>query len=46
VTLSAGVAGYPDNARDAEELIHAADKALYAAKASGRNRTMSCQHGR
>jgi diguanylate cyclase (GGDEF)-like protein len=38
VTLSAGVAGFPDDADDPESLVRAADAALYRAKAAGRNR--------
>lgn len=38
VTVSAGVASLPLDARNAAELIAAADKALYAAKAAGRDR--------
>lgn len=38
VAASAGVATYPDNARDAESLIRAADEALYASKEAGRDR--------
>ena len=37
VTLSAGIAAFPD-IQGAEELIRAADKALYTAKEAGRNR--------
>jgi diguanylate cyclase (GGDEF)-like protein len=40
VTLSAGVATIPDHARVADELVVAADAALYAAKRAGRDRTM------
>jgi diguanylate cyclase (GGDEF)-like protein len=38
VTLSAGVAGYPEDAGTAEELVRRADEALYRAKADGKNR--------
>jgi diguanylate cyclase (GGDEF)-like protein len=38
VTASLGVAAIPSDATDAKTLIAAADQALYAAKASGRNR--------
>jgi diguanylate cyclase (GGDEF)-like protein/PAS domain S-box-containing protein len=38
VTMSAGVAAYPDHARTGEGLIRAADTALYIAKAAGRDR--------
>lgn len=38
VTISLGVAAYPDSASTAEELLHEADQALYRAKAGGRNR--------
>jgi diguanylate cyclase (GGDEF)-like protein/PAS domain S-box-containing protein len=38
VTLSAGVATYPDHGNTGEELIVQADKALYVAKQSGRDR--------
>jgi len=40
VTLSSGVASYPDHARDATTLIRMADSALYQAKQEGRNRTV------
>ena len=42
-TLSAsiGVAIYPDTASGLDELVHAADKALYRAKRGGRNRVVS-----
>ncbi len=38
VTVSIGVATYPDNASSREELIDKADKALYEAKRTGRDR--------
>ncbi len=40
VTLSIGVAGYPEDARDKTEIIARADQSLYAAKHGGRNRTV------
>lgn len=41
VTLSVGVAVYPDHGTGADELLQAADMALYRAKAAGRNCTRS-----
>jgi diguanylate cyclase (GGDEF)-like protein len=38
ITISIGVATFPDDARDPIELIELADTALYRAKHSGRNR--------
>jgi diguanylate cyclase (GGDEF)-like protein len=38
VTLSAGVAVFPDHGTTAEAVIRAADRALYTAKTSGRDR--------
>ncbi|MBI3926489.1 MAG: sensor domain-containing diguanylate cyclase [Armatimonadetes bacterium] len=37
VTISMGVATYPEDALNGDDLIHAADQALYRAKRSGRN---------
>lgn len=39
VTLSAGVAVYPQHARTGDDLVRAADLALYAAKDGGRDQT-------
>jgi diguanylate cyclase (GGDEF)-like protein len=41
ITLSAGVAVFPQHAGDAEGLLRAADQALYEAKGSGRDRVVS-----
>ena len=38
VTVSAGLAAWPVDAVDADELRRAADEALYRAKAAGKNR--------
>ncbi len=40
VTISCGVATYPDHARDAHTLLRMADSAVYQAKQEGRNRTV------
>lgn len=37
VTLSGGIASYPEDAEDAESLLSRADEALYCAKRSGKN---------
>src|SRR6266478_6471853 len=37
VTISAGIAAYPSDADSSEDLIHAADQALYRAKKAGRD---------
>jgi GGDEF domain-containing protein/HAMP domain-containing protein len=41
VTLSAGVATFPDDADDVDGLLRAADDALYRAKREGRNRVIA-----
>ena len=41
VTLSAGVAGFPQHGNTRDEVIAAADSALYSAKQNGRNRVTS-----
>ena len=38
VTASVGIARFPDNAREGEAMVAAADEALYRAKSEGRNR--------
>ncbi|WP_025270441.1 diguanylate cyclase [Hippea sp. KM1] len=41
ITVSFGVASYPDDSKRFKQLIQMADKALYSAKNSGRNRTIA-----
>jgi two-component system cell cycle response regulator len=43
VTVSAGAAALPEQAKTVGELVTAADKALYAAKAAGRNQAMAAE---
>jgi len=38
ITLSIGVASFPDHGEDKDALLRAADRALYKAKDAGRNR--------
>jgi diguanylate cyclase (GGDEF)-like protein len=40
VTISIGIAMYPDNSDHADELLRSADHAMYAAKHKGRNRVI------
>jgi len=40
ITLSSGVASFPEDADDAETIIAVADEALYQAKREGRDRTV------
>lgn len=39
VTVSIGIATYPIDTKNAQDLVNCADKALYRAKATGKNRT-------
>ena len=41
ITVSSGIAAFPDDAGTSEELINHADKALYEAKRAGRNMVCS-----
>jgi diguanylate cyclase (GGDEF)-like protein len=43
VTVSAGIATYPANGGNSEDLLHAADNALYRAKKAGRDRIFICE---
>ncbi len=45
VTISLGVAGYPDDGDDLENIIQKADIALYHAKRDGRNRVAAYRPG-
>ena len=40
VTISMGVAAFPDDGQDPNELVHRADLAVYRAKLQGRNRVL------
>ena len=40
ITISIGIATYPDNSKDLEGLINSADQRLYAAKSLGRNKVV------
>ena len=44
ITLSGGIASYPRNASSSKALLNAADNAMYAAKAAGKN-TIVCFQG-
>jgi diguanylate cyclase (GGDEF)-like protein len=41
VTVSLGVAAFPDHAKESAELLRCADEALYLAKRTGRNRVVA-----
>ena len=44
VAIAAGIAGCPDHGDDAESLLSAAEQAMWAANAAGRNATVSGPH--
>jgi diguanylate cyclase (GGDEF)-like protein len=44
VTASLGVATYPAAAKTKEELVEISDRAMYLAKAAGRNRVRTLMH--
>ena len=39
ITISLGIAFYPEHGQNSEEIISAADEALYISKSEGRNKT-------
>ncbi len=45
LTISAGISVYPYDAREARELVEAADKGLYKAKTNGKNQVVLFSHG-
>jgi diguanylate cyclase (GGDEF)-like protein len=45
-TVSMGVAAFPRDGSDANELVHQADLAVYRAKVGGRNRVVDCAEAR
>jgi diguanylate cyclase (GGDEF)-like protein len=46
VTLSLGVAAFPEHGQEIEEVVRAADAALYHAKQAGRNQVVSAKRSR
>lgn len=46
ITISAGVATFPEDGRTAEEVLSAADQAMYVAKRQGRNRVVGARGGK
>ena len=45
MTISVGVAAFPDHGATSDQILAAADKALYRAKAAGRNRVVVADAG-
>jgi len=45
MTISVGVASFPNDASDPIQLVEKADSALYRAKRNGRNRVCAYTHG-
>ena len=43
ITVSLGVAFYPEDAKKAQDLLDKSDEALYASKRSGKNRLTTCR---
>jgi diguanylate cyclase (GGDEF)-like protein len=41
LTISAGIAAYPDDAQELEDLLHESDRRLLRAKKEGRNRLIA-----
>jgi diguanylate cyclase (GGDEF)-like protein len=46
ITASVGVAAFPDHGEDLDALLKASDRAMYAAKANGRNRIETAESSR
>jgi diguanylate cyclase len=44
LTISIGIAAFPDDGKDPLHLVELADSALYRAKRSGRNRICAYRH--
>ena len=42
LSASIGISCFPEHGAELEDLLHAADSALYAAKRAGRNRVVVC----
>lgn len=42
ITISLGIATYPEHGQDSKEMISAADEAMYTSKSEGRNKTSFC----